>query len=84
MNNYDADKKIVSDIGDFFILIFLSNKDMNTDEMKKIKYALFEEFFTRQMYWIFHGPECSNKMKSLIMKNNFNEQSLMFMYFDDI
>ena len=77
MNDYDANKKIVSDIGNFFMLIFLSNKDMNTDEMKKMKYALFEEFLTRQMYWIFHGPECSDKMKSLIMKNNFNDQNLI-------
>ena len=68
MNDYDVDKKIVPDIGNFFMLLFLSNKDMETDEMKKMKNVLIEEFLTRQMYWIFHGPECSSQMKSLINK----------------
>ena len=69
MNDYDVNKNIVPDIGNFFMLLFLSNKDMDTDEMKKMKYILFEEFFTRQMFWIFHGNECKVHMKSLISKN---------------
>ena len=40
-------------------------------------YALFEEFFTRQMYWMFHGDECKNKMKNLIMKNNIDDTKLL-------
>ena len=35
MNDFEINKKIVADIGDFLILILLSNKDMNTPEMKK-------------------------------------------------
>ena len=72
MNDYDVNKNIVPDIGNFFMLLFLSNKDMDTDEMKKMKYVLFEEFFTRQMFWIFHGNECKFHMKSLINKYYYN------------
>ena len=37
MNDYEVNKRIIPDIGDFFMLIFLSNKDMTTPEMKKMK-----------------------------------------------
>lgn len=67
MNDYDANKKIVPDIGDFLMLIFLSNKDMKSPEMKKMKDTLIQEFLTRQIYWIFHGPECNEVMKRKIM-----------------
>jgi hypothetical protein len=72
MNNYNVNKRIAPDIGNFFILMFFSNFDMNSDEMKKIRNALFEEYFTRQMYWIFHGDECKVKMKELILQNSLN------------
>ena len=62
MNDYEVNKKIIPDIGDFFMLTFLSNKDMTTPEMKKMKKVLIEEFVTREMYWIFHGPECGYTM----------------------
>ncbi len=62
MNDYEVNKKIIPDIGDFFMLTFLSNKDMTTPEMKKMKKVLIEEFVTREMYWIFHGPECGHIM----------------------
>ena len=32
--------------------------------MKKVKNALIEEFFTRQIFWMFYSPECSYNMKS--------------------
>ena len=64
MNDYEVNKKIVPDIGDFLMLIYLSNKDMSTPEMKKMKKVLIEEFLIRQMYWIFHGPECKEIMKN--------------------
>ena len=72
MNNYNVNKRIAPDIGNFFMLMFFSNIDMNSDEMKKIRNALFEEYFTRQMYWIFHGDECKAKMKELILQNPLN------------
>jgi hypothetical protein len=70
MNDYEVSKKIVPDIGDFFMLIYLSNKDMSTPEMKKMKKVLIEEFLIRQMYWIFHGPECKETMKSKVVNNS--------------
>ena len=70
MNDYSVNKKIISDIGDFFMLVFLSNKDMTSSEMKRIKMALIEEFLIRQMFWIFHGPE-HQEMKSKITNGSF-------------
>ena len=40
-------------------------------------YKLFEKFFTRQLYWIFLGDKCKEKMKILIMKNNIDETKLL-------
>ena len=72
MNDYEVNKKIVADIGDFFMLIFLSNKDMTSLEMIKIKSVLIEEFLIRQTYWMFHGPDCKDIMKSKVnsLSNN--------------
>ena len=79
MNNYEVNKRIAPDIGNFFMLMFFSNKDMNSDEMKKIRHALFEEYFTRQMFWIFHGDECKIKMKDLILQNPFKFKDEKFL-----
>ena len=74
MNDYEVNKKIVADIGNFFMLIFLSNKDMTSPEMIKIKSVLIEEFLIRQTYWMFHGPDCKDIMKSKVnsLSNNVN------------
>ena len=66
MNDYEVNKKIVPDIGDFFMLIFLSNKDMTSPQMKQIKSVLIEEFLIRQVYWMFHGPDCKDIMKAKV------------------
>ena len=68
-NNYDVSKEIIPDIGNFFMLLFFSNKDTHTEKMKKMWYALFEESSTRKPYWIFHGDECRLQMKKLIFKD---------------
>ena len=70
MNDYEVNKKIVPDIGDFFMLIFLSNKDMSSPEMIKIKNVLVEEFLIRQIYWIFHGPDCQSIMREKVIALN--------------
>ena len=70
MNDYEVTKKIVPDIGDFFMLTFLSNKDMSTPEMKKMKKVIIEEFVTREMYWIFHGPECGYTMREKLANSS--------------
>ena len=68
-NNYNVDKSIIQDIGNFFMFLFFSTKDTHSDKMKKMWYCLFEEFLTREMYWLFHGEECRHKIKKLILKN---------------
>ena len=79
MNDYEINKKIIPDIGDFFMLIFLSNKDMSSSEMSKVRKLLVEEFFTRQIYWIFHGPECAETMKSKLFKCNLTISNKVYL-----
>ena len=61
-NNYDFDKTLIPDIGNFMMLLFFSNLEI-TEEMWN---CLFQEQFIRQMFWIFHGNECKDTMKQLI------------------
>ena len=68
-NKYEADKSIIPDIGNFLMLLFFSTKDTHTPKMKKMWYCLFEEFLTREMYWLFYGYENKTKMKDMIIKN---------------
>ena len=85
MNDYEVNKKIVPDIGDFLILIFLSNKDVKSPEINKMKDTLIEEFLIRQIYWIFHGPECQYSMKEKVMKVNseFTDEEYLDMFESD-
>ena len=69
-NNYKVDKRIIPDIGNFFMLLFFSTRDTHKPKMKKMWYCLFEEFLTREMYWLFHGDECKNEIKEKMLKNN--------------
>ena len=67
MNDYEVNKRIIPDIGDFLMLTFLSNKDMTTPEMKRMKDVLIQEFLIRQVYWIFHGPDCMMTMRQKVV-----------------
>ena len=51
-NNYNINKLIIPDLGDFFILLYFCNRNIHKEQMKKIWNALFEEYLTRQMYSI--------------------------------
>ena len=79
-NAYNADKSIIPDIGDFFMLLFFSNKDTQTEKMKKIWTTLFEEFAVRQAYWIFH--EDSNKQKMLNIIKEMFWDDFLFQHFE--
>ena len=68
-NKYDVSKQIIPDIGNFLMLLFFSNRDTHSENMKKMWYSLFEETSIRKPYWIFHGDECRLKMKQLIFKD---------------
>ena len=83
-NDYDINKKIIPDIGNFLMIMFYTNEDLlKPEEKKKMWYKLFEEFFTRQMYWMFHGDECKKNMKNLIMKNNIDDTKILDKIFLD-
>ena len=68
-NNYDITKQIIPDIGNFFMLLFFSNKNTHTEKMKQMWYALFEESSTRKPFWTFHGDDLRPKMKKIIFKD---------------
>ena len=79
-NKYNPDKSIIPDIGDFFMLLFFSNKNTNSEKMKKIWTILFEEFAVRQAYWIFHEDNNKEKMLNIIKKNFWDD--FLFQHFE--
>ena len=73
-NNFTIDKKIIPDIGNYLMLLFYSNKENHDKSMKKMWNCLFEEFITRQMFWIFHGTENGSTMKKIVLKSINNKK----------
>ena len=67
-NNYEINKQIMPDIGNFLMLLFFSNRDTHTEKMKKMWYAIFEESSCRRQNWIFHGDEFKAQARKLILK----------------
>ena len=67
-NNYQINKTIIPDIGNFLMLLFFSNRDTHSEKMKKIWYLLFEDSAARRPRWTFYGDDCKEKMKNLILK----------------
>ena len=67
-NNYEVNKQIIPDIGNFLMLLFFSNRDTHTEKMKKMWYAIFEESSCRRQNWIFHGDEFKAQARKLILK----------------
>ena len=69
-NKYVINKKIVPDLGNFFMLLYFSDIDLE----KRIWSALFEEKMLRKMYWTFHFGENNSNCKILFAeytnKNN--------------
>ena len=63
--NYDFDKNLIPDIGNFMMLLFFSDLEITP----KMWDCLFEEYLVRQMYWMFHGNECLLKMKEILTGN---------------
>ena len=80
-NNYNPDKSIIPDIGDFFMLLFFSNHDINNENMKKMWYVLFEEFAIRQAFWIFHENNNKAVIEKLIRKNFCDD--IIFKHFEE-
>ena len=79
-NNYNVDKNIIPDIGDFFMLLFFSNKNAYTEPMKKMWTVLFEEFVIRQAYWTFHEENNKRKMMDIIKENFWDD--FLFQHFE--
>ena len=50
------------------MLLFFSNGDIYSENMKKIWYAILEESSTRRPYWIFHGDELKDQTRKLVLK----------------
>ena len=77
-NNYNINKKLIPDIGNFFVLLFfLPEEYSNLYDMKKVMDTVIEEFLTRQMYWLFHSSPSNYEMKNLLLKFNRYEMNLL-------
>ena len=63
-NYYKINKNIIPDIGNFLVLLLFSDIPINN----KIWNSLFEDFITRQMYWIFHGPDNEQNIKNYLFQ----------------
>ena len=81
-NNFNVDKKIIPDIGNFLMTLFFCNIDTHEEKMKKMWECLFEDFLERQMFWIFHSDECKKKMKKLVLKTK-NDDKFLTLYEED-
>ena len=75
-NNYIVNKKIIPDIGNFFILLIFCNFDTKGEKMKKIYNSLYEDSLVRQMFWMFHSDENKDNMKRKMMANISNDTCL--------
>ena len=78
-NDYQVNKEVIPDIYDFFMLIYLSNKDISTPEMQKMQKVLIEEHLIRQMYWMFHGPEFKETMKSKVISSSLKMKDEVYL-----
>lgn len=54
-NKYNVKKSFLPDLVNFFTILYFCDRDINNDRMKEIWLSLYEEFLTRQMFWIFHN-----------------------------
>ena len=75
-NKYSVNKQIIPDIGNFFMVLLFNKVEINTDSLKKIYNALFEDLVIRQMFWMFHTEETRNHVKGLILKDISNQSYL--------
>ena len=82
-NDYNIDKSIIPDIGDFLVLLLLCDRNIYNEKMKKMWYCLFEEFLARQMYWIFEENDSDflrdalNSQKYENQKDRENKNSML-------
>jgi len=68
-NNFSVNKQIIPDIGNFFMVLLFNKVEINSESLKKIYNALFQDFIIRQMYWMFHSDETRDNMKRIILSD---------------
>ena len=86
-NDYNIDKSIIPDIGDFLVLLLFCDRNIYNDKMKKMWYCLFEEFLARQMYWIFDDADSDFLRETLNNKKYNNGKSIkknLSLFYTDI
>jgi len=75
-NDYNIDKSIIPDIGNFLVLLLLCDRNIYNEKMKKMWYCLFEEFLARQMYWIFEEDD-SDFLRDALNNQKYENQKNM-------
>ena len=66
-NDFSVNKQIIPDIGNFFMVLLFNKVEVNSESLKKIYNALFQDFLIRQMFWMFHSDETRDNMKRIIL-----------------
>lgn len=54
-SNYNVKKAIIPNIENFILLLLLSNKNIHNKKMNDMWYYIYEEYVTRQIYWMFNN-----------------------------
>ncbi len=66
-------KENVPDIGNFLMLIFFSDFNIKKDYIANV----FEDFISRQFYWILHAPDTKYLHNKCILKILANDKNLL-------
>ena len=75
-NKYSVNKQIIPDIGNFFMVLLFNKVEINTDSLKKIYNALFEDLVIRQMFWMFYSNETKTHVKDILLRDITNDSYL--------
>jgi len=81
LNKNEINKENLPDLGNFFVLLFFS--DFYSKLKNEIKSNLFEEFISRQFYWILHARNSAEKKETLIKEFLANDKNLAYNYYLD-
>lgn len=77
VKDYDTTEMMIPSISEFLFLSFMGKGSMAPDEIKKIKDTLILEYLSRQISWVFHGPQ-NEKIKEKIISEMWIDDEIFF------
>lgn len=71
-NDYNVEKEIIPNIENFIILLLICNRNVNNEKMDDMWYYIYEEYITRQIYWMFNNKGyVKDILKKVKLSNKF-------------